>query len=95
MKRLLVGVLAAALIATFSGCICIGAKLPVSVGDMSKGSTRVGTGKAQNILIIAFGDASISTICREANITRIHHVDCQLMNVLMIYSEWETIVYGE
>ncbi len=95
MKRLLLGAMAAAMIAAFSGCICIGAKLPVSVGDMSRSSTRVGTAKAQNIIIIAFGDASISAVCKDSGITKIHHVDCQVMNVLGIYSEWETIVYGE
>jgi len=95
MKQLLLSALAAAMIATFSGCICIGAKLPVSVGDMSRGSTKVGSAKVQNIIIIAFGDASISTICKDNGITKIHHVDGQLLNVLGIYSEWQTVVYGE
>ena len=75
--------------------ITVDQKGPVAVGDTRAGADKVGRARAQGIILVGFGDASIKTAAAEANITRIHHVDCDALCVLGIYSRYETIVYGE
>ncbi len=41
------------------------------------------------------GDASISAAMAEGGITKIHHVDSKVFQVLGLYAKYETIVYGE
>ena len=86
---------------------CVGAMVPlyapiatdvrgsVGVGDSSAGATKVGTASAEAIILLAFGDASIDAAARSRNITRIHHVDCEITNILGLYAKYTTIVYGE
>jgi hypothetical protein len=104
--KLLVCVLALAGIVALSGCsvmalgpvvgmITVDEKGPVSAGDMAAGSTKVGTAQAEGILIVAYGDASISTAMKQAGITKVHHVDNETFNVLGIYAKYKTVVYGE
>ena len=70
-------------------------KSPVAVGDTSVSADKVGTAKAEGILILGFGDASISAAMQEGNIKRIHHVDSEEINVLGIYARKVIKVYGE
>ena len=87
---------------------CVMAYAPVTAGiiagekgpyptavDNSVGSGKVGTARAEGILIVGFGDASIQTAAANAKITKIHHVDTEVLSVLGIYARYETIVYGE
>jgi hypothetical protein len=51
--------------------------------------------QAEGILVVAYGDASISAAMKEGNLTRVHHVDKETFNVLGVYGRSRTIVYGE
>ncbi|MGD1001436.1 MAG: TRL-like family protein [Candidatus Brocadiia bacterium] len=74
--------------------VTVDEKGPVSVGDMKAGM-KVGVAQAEGILVVAYGDASIVAAMKNANITRVHHVDNETFNVLGIYARYKTIVYGE
>jgi len=75
--------------------LVIDLKSPVAVGDPTVGSAKVGRAKAQGIILVGFGDASISAAMKNGGITKIHHVDSEELCVLGIYSRKEIIVYGE
>ena len=75
--------------------LVIDQKGPVAGFDNNTASTRVGRSQAQGVILVGFGDASIRTAAASAGITKIHHVDSNTLNVLGIYSKFETIVYGE
>jgi len=88
------------------GCTCpnapvmaglvIDQKGPVGgVDNFDSDNLKAGRAQAQGVLLVGFGDASVSAAAKEANITRIHHVDSSRQNVLGSYSKYETIVYGE
>jgi hypothetical protein len=77
-----------------TGAITIDQRGPVAMGSASAG-TKVGTAKAQGIVLVSFGDASIEAAMKAAGITKVHHVDCETLNVLGIYARYETLVYGE
>jgi len=75
--------------------VTVDEKGPVSVGDLRAGSTKVGVAQAEGILVVSYGDASISAAMANASITKVHHVDNETFNVLGIYARYKTIVYGE
>ncbi len=75
--------------------LMIDQKGPVSMGEFSVKSLKEGRSKAAGVILVAWGDASIGTAMKDAGITRIHHVDCEVLNVLGIYARYETIVYGD
>lgn len=105
MRFFLCVALLAAAIAGISGCtvpnspvmagLTIDQRGPVAGFDSTAGSSKVGRAKAEGIIIVGYGDASISAAAEEGGITKIHHVDCEVLNVFGIYSRYETIVYGE
>ena len=99
-----VAVLAAMLV--LSGCasmalgpvpsaITIDQRGPVAVGPASSMGSKVGRAKAEGILLVSYGDASISAAAQSVGITKIHHVDNETLNVFGIYARYETIVYGD
>lgn len=46
--------------------------------------------------MFAFGDCSVDTAARMANMSRVHHVDYRYLNVLFgMYQAFTTVVYGE
>ncbi len=75
--------------------VVIAGKRPGAVGDATVGDGQVGRAKAQGIILVGFGDASISTAMKNGGITKIHHVASEELCVLGIYSRKEIIVYGE
>ncbi len=77
-----------------NGSLYTDLKGPVAVGDAA-GSSKTGTAKATAIIGIATGDASIATAMANGGITKIHHVDTHVTNILGIYATYETVVYGE
>jgi len=54
-----------------------------------------GEAKATAILMFNTGDASIGTAMRNGGVTKVHHVDYDVKNILFLYNEVLTIVYGE
>jgi hypothetical protein len=77
-----------------TGTLYVDMKGPVAVGDAS-GMSKVGTAKATAIIGIVTGDASIQAAMQNGGITKVHHVDSQVKNILGIYAEYTTTVYGE
>ena len=102
--RVLLCALALAAVAILSGCVMatgsvnaavvVDEKGPVAMGDASAG-TKVGMSQAEGILVVAYGDASISAAMKDGNLTKVHHVDKETFSVLGIYARYKTIVYGE
>lgn len=69
---------------------------PVAVGETTDVSpSKQGTAMSEGILFIGFGDASIQAAMKDGNISRIHHVDSESLNIFGIYSRYEVTVYGE
>lgn len=56
---------------------------------------KMGKGTCQSVLgVVAKGDCSIETAARQANITRITHVDHHSETILLVYSKYTILVYG-
>ena len=83
-----------AIVTPMDGSLYTDLKGPVAVGDASTGS-KEGSAKATSIIGIATGDASIAAAMANGGITKIHHVDTHVKNILGIYAVYETVVYGE
>ena len=83
-----------AAVTPMNGCLYTSLKGPVAVGDAGSAS-KTGTAKATAIIGIATGDASIEAAMQNGGITKVHHVDTQVMNILGIYATYTTVVYGE
>ena len=78
------------------GVVYTEVKAPVAVGSSDASMDKVGTAKATSVLgIVATGDASIKTAMENGKITKIHHVDFNTKNILGLYGEYITTVYGE
>ncbi|MBP6920653.1 MAG: TRL-like family protein [Candidatus Omnitrophica bacterium] len=68
---------------------------PVAAGEGARGS-KVGTAKSTSILgLVATGDASLKAAMDSAGITKVKHVDYNAKNILGIYGEYTTTVYGD
>jgi hypothetical protein len=71
-------------------------KLPVAVADSNGKSLKVGTAECQSILsLVAQGDASIEAAKKNGNITKVHHVDWEVKNIMGIIGNYKVTVYGE
>lgn len=67
---------------------------PLSAGPAATGNKR-GEAKATGIVGVVLGDVSIETAMKNGGITKVHHVDVKVRNILGVYAEYTTIVYGE
>jgi hypothetical protein len=70
-------------------------KGPVAGFENDVSASKVGKAKAEGILFFGHGDASIKAAAANGDISKIHHVDSKTMNILGLYSEYTTVVYGE
>ncbi|MCP4115538.1 MAG: TRL-like protein family [Desulfobacteraceae bacterium] len=78
------------------GSFYTGLKLPVAVTANKGIAPKVGTAECTSILsIIATGDASIETAKKNGGITKVHHVDWDVENILGIIGRYKVTVYGE
>lgn len=70
---------------------------PLLVTDNPNQYTKVGTAKISTIFgLIVVGDASIETACKNAGITKIHHIDQQFSASLFGLGRTYTVyVYGD
>lgn len=70
-------------------------KSPVAAGDGGSYS-KVGTSKATSILgLVATGDASIKTAMANGGISKVKFVDYESKNILGLFGEYTTTVYGD
>jgi len=63
--------------------------------DNSVRPVKHGQAQARGIILYNSGDASIGAAMRNGGITKVHHVDYDVKNILFLYNETTTIVYGE
>lgn len=73
-------------------------KAPVDITfDKTSIGSKRGESSSYSILfsIVAFGDASVYAAAREGNITTVNQIDCDLLNILGLYTRYTTVVYGE
>lgn len=63
--------------------------------DNSVRPLKTGIASSKAIILFNTGDASIGTAMKNGGITKIHHVDYDVTNILFLYNEVKTIVYGE
>jgi len=71
-------------------------KLPIIATANGKKTSKVGVAKCQSILgIVATGDASMATAKKNGGITKVHHVDWEVENILGIIGKYKITVYGE
>ena len=104
MKKLM---FAAALAALASGCVMMDdtfryGPITVDVGapdthfvDNSVQPAKKGVATAQGIICFVEGDASIKAAMENGGITKIHHVDYKVRNILGIVGSRTTTVWGE
>ena len=106
MKKLVVGTLAAGMIALTG---CVGPMAPVGgvhaglftsvSGPICATSNPIGTktGEASStaFLFFAWGDGSIKTAAANGNITKISHVDYHTSSVLGLYAKTTVSVNGD
>jgi len=104
MKRILAMALAGLLAAvSLTGCTVVSplhgglytdVTATAAVGPAA-GSSKKGEAKATSILGVALGDASLEAAMKNGGVTKVHHVDTKARNILGVYAEFTTIVYGE
>jgi len=71
-------------------------KMPVAVTSNSGAKLKTGTSECRSYLsMIAIGDASIETAKKNGGITKVHHVDWEVKNILGLIGEYKCTVYGE
>ena len=104
MKKLLA---VAALALAASGCVMCGPSnarsaftLDVSSPDTafidnSVQPLKKGTATASGIILFVDGDASLKAAMENGGITKVHHVDYLVKNILGIVGSTTTVVWGE
>ena len=65
-------------------------------GPSTSSASKKGEASFTSILgILATGDASLKEAMERGGITKIHHIDQQVTNILGIIATYKIIVYGE
>jgi len=104
MKKISFLVLVVFIAASLSGCatpypmgmIYTEVKAPVAAGDGGMNYNKVGTAKATSVLgLVATGDCSIKAAAANGGIKTIKYVDYDAKNILGIFGEYTTTVYGD
>lgn len=77
--------------------IVVAVESPLMATSSESEWSRMGKGHCTSILLlVAWGDASLETITRDAGISTIHHVDVESTSVLFgLYSRYQVTVYGD
>jgi len=71
-------------------------KAPVGAGEGGVSYSKVGTSKAtSNLGRVATGDASIKPAMANGDIRTVKYVDYDAKNILGVYGEYTTTVYGD
>ncbi|MCK9594165.1 MAG: TRL-like family protein [Candidatus Omnitrophica bacterium] len=71
-------------------------KAPAAVGTEGLAYSKVGVAKSTSILgLVATGDASIKAASDNGGIKKVKYVDYSAKNILGIFGEYTTTVYGD
>lgn len=96
--------------AVLSGCVTYRAPVMPPPGvfftsvqaplDTDAAATNVGSkvGMSSSVSVFgmfAFGDASVESAARDGNISSIHHLDYEYLNVLFLFQKFTTRAHGE
>ncbi|HRR33997.1 MAG TPA: TRL domain-containing protein [Kiritimatiellia bacterium] len=107
MKRLMTLGVLAVVAASMTGCgvipqkgtsmaaITIDHVASDPIVDNSVRPVKKGVASSKAIILFNTGDASIDAAMREGGITKVHHVNYDVTNILFLYNEIKTTVYGE
>ncbi len=78
------------------GGIIVDHKSPASFNiDNSVQCLKSGTAKSKSVVIFTTGDSSLKAAMDAGGISKVNHVDYEVTNILNLYSEATTIVWGE
>ena len=78
------------------GGLYTGVKLPFGATGNSGVSSKTGVAECRSVLgLVAVGDCSIDAAKKNGGITKVNHVDMDVMNILGIYGTYRVIVSGE
>lgn len=78
------------------GMIYTEIKAPVGAADGGISYSKTGTAKATSVLgLVATGDCSIKAAAANGGIRNIKYVDYDAKNILGIFGEYTTTVYGD
>ena len=78
------------------GGIIVDHKSPASFNiDNSVQCLKSGTVKSKSVVIFTTGDSSLKAAMDAGGISKVNHVDYEVTNILNLYSEATTIVWGE
>ncbi|MDD5692708.1 MAG: TRL-like family protein [Candidatus Omnitrophica bacterium] len=78
------------------GIIYTEVKAPVGAGEGGMTYSKVGAAKCTSVLgLVATGDCSIKAAANEGSIKTIKYVDYDAKNILGIFGEYTTTVYGD
>lgn len=66
------------------------------IENMSVPGSKSGKAQAIGVLsLVAVGDNSVEAACKNGGIKKINTIDFHVMNVLGVYTQFETLVTGE
>ncbi len=110
MKKLMIGLGAVAALA-LAGCVApVGPTISNGVMggivtdhvapagyniDNGVKADRCGRATAQGIVLFTTGDNSINAAMKNGGISKVHHVDVEMLNIFNVYSRVTTVVWGE
>ena len=78
------------------GGLYTGVKLPFGATGNNGVSSRTGVAECRSLLgLVAVGDCSIEAAKKNGGITKVNHIDMDVMNILGIYGSYKVIVSGE
>ncbi len=81
-----------------SGCLYTNIQTPFDTDlDNTELGTKIGKSSAYSVLwLVAWGDAGTAAAAEDGEITRILHMDAQVLSILFgLYTRTTTVVYGE
>lgn len=78
------------------GGIIMDHRAPASFNiDNSVKCLKQGKAKSKSVVIFTTGDSSIKAAMDSAGITKVNHIDYEVLSIFSLYSEATTIVWGE
>ena len=63
--------------------------------DNSVKPLKCGRATSKGIVIYTSGDSSIKAAMDQGGITKVHHIDYEVFNILNVFTKGTTIVWGE
>jgi hypothetical protein len=79
-----------------SGLLYTEIKAPIAAGSEGVSYSKVGESKCTSVLgLVATGDCSIKAAAANGKINKVKYVDYSAKNILGVYGEYITTVYGD